>query len=333
MKDGTIASDSNLIPWRDYRPLVPWLMGLWVDHKLSDEKFMALSSQFRSGHANRRRDLLDVVRDKKHALVSEHVAQELAELERSGSKKDFKVFEVVEEFVELFRHAAWRRPMLLIVGGSGFGKSMLAAHIMTKVGELVQAPGFLEITVEDDEVLDLAGLDLTSHAGVVFDGVGDVLTLKNHRETLQGRPKVCSGGKSSTMMYSYPFTLSRRAVVITMDLSAKRLPLLKTDHWLSNSKNCMVLHLTEPSWIGGSIVGSVTPVSPRDVLEQLSVAELSRFLEERDLSGPAAHLATQGVNGKDFLNLTKEEFIQDVRVTPFVANKSMSVRESFLRSA
>ena len=37
------------------------------------------------------------------------------------------------------------------------------------------------------------------------------------------------------MMYAYPFTLARRAVVATMDLSARNLHLLRTDHWLSEA--------------------------------------------------------------------------------------------------
>ena len=49
------------------------------------------------------------------------------------------------------------------------------------------------------------------------------------------------------MMYSYAYTLCRRAAVVTMDLSAKNVHLLDTDHWLSNPKNIITLRLTEPT--------------------------------------------------------------------------------------
>ena len=49
------------------------------------------------------------------------------------------------------------------------------------------------------------------------------------------------------MMYSYGFTLCRRAVVVTMDLSAKNLHMLATDHWLANSTNGVALLLSEPA--------------------------------------------------------------------------------------
>ena len=87
--------------------------------------------------------------------------------------------------------------------------------------------GFLELTVEADKQMDLADFDLREHAGILLDGVGDAMFLHEHREALQGRPKECKEGKSATMMYSYPFTLCRRAVVATFDLAASNLALFK----------------------------------------------------------------------------------------------------------
>ena len=47
------------------------------------------------------------------------------------------------------------------------------------------------------------------------------------------------------MMYSYKYTLARRAVVATFDLSATRLDALTDDHWLQNLLNVIQLHLRE----------------------------------------------------------------------------------------
>ena len=44
----------------------------------------------------------------------------------------------------------------------------------------------------------------------------------------------CKGSRSATIMYSYLYTLTGRAIVATFDLSAKNLDAFETDHWLSS---------------------------------------------------------------------------------------------------
>lgn len=143
-----------------------------------------------------------------------------------------KTFPEVEEFVAQFSADAHRRAMLAIVGGTRLGKSMLGAAILRRIAEKLALPTFLEITVEGNDTLDLSDFDHTSHGGILLDGVGDAYFLHRHREVLQGRAKKCKGGQSATMVYSYPYTLSRRAVTATFDLSAPHLSVLpKTIGW------------------------------------------------------------------------------------------------------
>ena len=183
------------------------------------------------------------------------------------------------------------------------------------------------MTVEDDANLDLSEFNVARHAGVILDGAGGVLLLKRHRETLQGRPKKCRGGKSTTMMYSYEFTLCRRAVIVTLDLSANNLHLLKEDHWLSNPKNVLVLRLDEPAWTTGEATG---PAETND-MATWAVADLARWLEAHDMAGPATHFRSQGVNGGDFLAFTTaDELAHDLRTTPFVAKKVLRLRDAHL---
>ena len=73
--------------------------------------------------------------------------------------------------------------------------------------------------------------------------------LAGHREVLQGRAKAAKGGQSGTMMYAYPFTLARRAVVVTMDLAAANLDFFQNHHWLACETNVIVLRLTGPAWL------------------------------------------------------------------------------------
>ena len=57
--------------------------------------------------------------------------------------------------------------------------------------------------------------------------------------------KLTKGAQSATMIYSYKYTLARRAVIATFDLSAKNLRAFKADHWLKNPLNVIQLHLRE----------------------------------------------------------------------------------------
>ena len=138
------------------------------------------------------------------------------------------------------------------------------------------------------------------------------------------------------MMYAYEYTLCRRGVVVTLDTSAKNLHLFSTDRWLSDARNCLVLRLTEPVWeLHASAPRQQPPPQPTEEAQMLAwtVAELASFLTAHDLEGPATYLQTQGVNGSDFLSLTCETFVKELRCTPFAAKKLLRVRDVFLRKA
>ena len=151
---------------------------------------------------------MDALRDERGCAVQKLVEEELSLLHHHGKVKAVREFAAVDEFVQLFAgQPRFRRPILAIVGGTNLGKSLLATHVLSKVAEVLAFPAapteqvgvatpFLEVTVEDSMQLDLSGFDVSTHAGVLLDGVGDTLFLKRNREALQGRPKVCMGGKS-----------------------------------------------------------------------------------------------------------------------------------------
>ena len=113
---------------------------------------------------------------------------------------------------------------------------------------VVKAEEFLEITLEMDEHLGFSDFDVSKHAGVLLDGVGDAPVLKKNREALQGRPKLSKGAQSATMMYSYTRALCRRAVVVTFGLSAKHLEALREHHWLKDPRNVLQLWLEDAAY-------------------------------------------------------------------------------------
>ena len=158
---------------------------------------------------------------------------------------------------------------------------------------------FLEVTVEGDSSLDLSEFSLADHAGVLLDGIGDVMMLKAHREALQGCAKKCRGGKQATMMYSYAVTLCRCAIVATFDLSARNLHMLSTDHWLADARHVVVLRLIEPGWV----TECDNPMQAPSPMAAWAVNQVAHWLESSDMSGPASTLQVQSVSGGDLLGL------------------------------
>ena len=186
------------------------------------------------------------------------------------------------------------------------------------------------MTVKDDSFLDFADLDVQRHAGVLLDGMGDALVLKQNREVFQGRPKMCKANRSPTMRFSTPYTLCKRAVVVTFDLSAANLHLFASDHWLSDSKNVTLLRLTAPAWETGAPLGAVVAASPTELMKTWTVDNVVAFAHARDLAGPAAALFSNAVNGLDLLALDLDTLVNDARLTPFAAREILSARGAFL---
>ena len=329
-KAGTLHSSANYLAWRDYTPKAEWYRHLWEGHKLSNEMYETYSRQLRAGHADRKRDVAELEADERRRAVLEHVAKEQARLAETRALLPMREFAEADRFVQAFEDdKLYRRPFLVIVGGTNSGKSMLGIDVLKKVGAVLGLSELLEVTVEDDLFLDLTDFDIRRHAGVLLDGVGDVQTLKPNREVLQGRPKVCKAGRSPTMRFSSLYTLCRRGVVVTFDLAASNLHLLDTDHWLADPRNVVQLKLTAPAWrVPGAV--AAPPPSPRAVMGSWNVDAVVTFAHGRDLAGPAAALFTSSVNGSDLLTLTEDVLVHEVRLTPFAARKVMAARDAFL---
>ena len=262
-KEGTVMSETNYKPGERYKPKATWLQALFEDRKMCLDDYLSMSATwFPVGHASRKRDAEEAFRDQKTRRAHKHVKDEMRALQAAQAWREPRSFPEVDSFVTFFDATPrWRRPALLIVGPTHVGKSLLAGSVLTRVGGMLglSDSSFLEVTVEEDGALDFADFDIDRHSGVLLDGVADVAVLKRHRETLQGRPKIVKGARSPTMKHSYEFSLARRAVIITMDLSASSLGLLETDHWLSDRRNLLILRLLEPAWEGAPRVAPALP--------------------------------------------------------------------------
>ena len=191
-KSGTLFNATNYEAGAWYKPQAGWLQNLYQDKKLTYDRYMELSAtDFPLGHSARKRDAEEALRDTKARAVGHLVSSELALLKTGNDYQQPRSFPEVVEFVENFRAPAWRRPVLLIVGATNLGKSMLAANVMKQVGDALGIANatFAEATVENDQHIDFSDLDPEKHVGILLDGVCDVMLLQHNRETLQGRPK------------------------------------------------------------------------------------------------------------------------------------------------
>jgi len=230
-KVGSIFDWTDFPPFRSYRVEAWWLDNLLKEQKLTRSVYLKWAAKVCVGFQRRWNDVKAAERYEREETMKEAARAEAEDL----LVLPMKDFVLVKFFLAYFSGRRFhRRPVFAIIGGTNLGKSMLAANILREVGKLVGALGFLEVTVEDHEHLDFADFDREEHSGVLLDGVADAMILKKNREALQGRAKLCKGGQSATNMYSYGYTLCKRAVVATFDLSAKNLDAFDSDHWLSN---------------------------------------------------------------------------------------------------
>ena len=247
-KIGTLFVWADWKPFKDYAVQGWWLDNLLKEEKMSREVYLKYAARIGVGFQRRLADVRAAELYLKEAAIKEAVEEAAGVL--ATQILPMKVFPEVTRFLDLdWERPRFRRPVLAVVGGTNLGKSMLAAHVVREVGKKVGAAGVLEITVEANPHLDLAEYDRGKHGGVILDGVGDAFILKKNREALQGRPKVCKGGQSATNMYSYPYSLTGRAVVATFDLSAENLGAFEHDHWLQNELNVIVLKLKEKAFV------------------------------------------------------------------------------------
>ena len=131
------------------------------------------------------------------------------------------------------------------------------------------------------------------------------------------------------MVYSYPYTLARRAIVVTLDLTAKNLHMLNTNHWLQDEKNVICVRLDAPAWQTNDV--PQVPPPRREAMAAWSVDELAHFVSGQDAAALAEMLRSQSVSGSDFLSFeTHEDLAAELKLTPFAAKKLFRLRGAFL---
>ena len=132
------------------------------------------------------------------------------------------------------------------------------------------------------------------------------------------------------MRFAYPFTLARRAVVGTMDLSAAKLDLLDSDQWLSGARNVRVLRLRGQAFVSSANAPASAPEEPRAAMRRWRAADVAAFLRTRDLDGPADVLFKNGVGGEDFATMSRSVMTRYLRLSAFAAGQVLAARAAVL---
>ena len=111
-----------------------------------------------------------------------------------------------------------------------------------------------------------------------------------------------------------------------MDLSARNLHLLHTDHWLSDARNVTQVWLQQPAFVAPATAQK----SPADQMKSWSVAGVASFFESKDADALGKVLSANSVQGVDLMQMTQQDLVHDLRVSLFAARKICALRDAFL---
>ena len=138
MKSGTLHTDTNYPPGPWYKPNAAWLEGLYQDKKLTPSRFIELSATlFPFGHGARKRDVEEAMRGQRRLSVEALVKTELQALADNDALHplELQALPDVGRYATSFQQARRRRPVILILGATGLGKSLMAGQILENIGQ------------------------------------------------------------------------------------------------------------------------------------------------------------------------------------------------------
>ena len=125
-----------------------WLDNLLKDGKLERSVYLRYAAKVTVGFQKRLADCRAAER-LEHNLAIQAAVDAAAAAALQPQLLPIKTFPQVEAFIACHDgQACFRRPILAIVGGTRLGKSLLAADVLRRVGDRLNLPEFVEVTVE-----------------------------------------------------------------------------------------------------------------------------------------------------------------------------------------
>ena len=220
-----------------------WADSLWKAHKLTHDTYEAYLFHTRDGVVTRKRNL-DAVREEEKRQRQKVTRDERIERIR-GNGQIFKPFPVIPEAVAwlaCFLKEAVRYPIMIVHGRSRAGKtewakSLFKRPLQVNIGNLQTFPNAMR------------AFDRDVHDGIVLDDVRDCRFLVDAQDKLQGTyDRVVEFASTQGGQCAYEHDLSAIPIVVTINDSTLNMDLLRTDDWLGNVDNRLVVEYPPAGW-------------------------------------------------------------------------------------
>jgi hypothetical protein len=224
---------------KTYQVLGKWPETLWKQYKLSNATYEDYLFKARDGVPARKRNL-DMCAQREEAANGRQAIEERTKRIRSNPDlyKPFPVVAEAQDWLALFKKDAMRYPILIALGPSQAGKTEWASSLFAK-------PLLLKIGDFDHFPDGMRKFDRGEHDGIVLDDLRDMRWLVRQQDKLQGKYNAelefasTPGGQCA-----YTKDLFAVPIAVTANRSTLNLELLKTDDWLGNKRNRLVVHYT-----------------------------------------------------------------------------------------
>jgi len=238
-KIGGVLTGGSLSPFRDYLVNGDWIMNLVQSNKMT---YTVAREELIKSAKNLTRLLpcLDRWWQEKTRLSLKSEMVRVTE-EINSSRRPFKVLPEVQAWILTHDAVRMRYQFLVLVGGSGLGKTQFAKG-------LVPVGAALELNMASAPEPDLREYDARRHALILFDECTPQQVLRQ-KKLFQCPPVEVGLAASATSCHAYQVWVHRKLFVICSNVWHYELSKLKIDdaQWLQ--ANSVVVHVTEPLWL------------------------------------------------------------------------------------
>jgi hypothetical protein len=218
-----------------------WPENLWKARKLSHDNYDHYLFSCRDGVLSRKRNL-EAVREREEGNEEDEEMANVIKRIRANFPKDPPKIPEVQAWLQNFDQEKDRYPFLVLRGPSFKGKTEFAKSLFKN---------FLEVKMGECEVFPdtMREFSRKKHEAIILDDIRDFAFLVRNQEKVQGKydAKIefatTPGGH-----LSYKRWLWRVPIVVTANLTTANADLLRTNDFLGNPKNRVVVNFPpEPS--------------------------------------------------------------------------------------
>ena len=205
-KYGTVFTKYTHTPMQDYAVNPNWIGQLAGAGKISAGMEREMYVKIGSGLTRRLQDLDRRQRELGSMALQKHIERRQAELETQV--KPFREIEAVTKWLERVGQTSWRKPILVLEGASGLGKTEYAKRLFGH-------PRFCyEVNMAKNDDFSLKDFNPSVHKMILWDEAAPTL-VSNQRKLFQCPPCWVQLGASATGCHSYNVWVNDAAMVVS----------------------------------------------------------------------------------------------------------------------